>query len=361
MKNTFYIISLLFLLSCSSSEDINTPINAIDQEIYFPSNNNTNWETISPALLNWNETKLNDLYTFLDSKNTKGFIILHNGKIAVEKYFNGHSQTAYNKWYSTAKSLTATAIGVAQDEGLININNKTSDYLGNDWSNLTQEKQDLITVKHHLTMTTGLINNPINFVDWTCTDKICMKYHSDTGTNWAYHQGAFTQLQRMLSLNTGNSFEVYIKNKILDKIGASGSWNSTLSVNVFSSNTRSMARFGLLSLNKGKWNNQTIVTEAYFNEMTNTSQNLNKAYGYLWWLNGKNSFVSTGSSSIQGELIPAAPNDMFAALGKNDQKIYVVPSLKLVIIRCGESAGGSSLANSSFDNELWTKINEVIN
>jgi hypothetical protein len=51
---------------------------------------------------------------------------------------------------------------------------------------------------------------------------------------------------------------------------------------------------------------------------------------------------------------------MFAALGKNDQKVYVVPSQKLVVIRMGESAGNSMLAVSSFDNELWGKLKTII-
>jgi CubicO group peptidase (beta-lactamase class C family) len=188
-----------------------------------------------------------------------------------------------------------------------------------------------------------------------------MQYDADAGTQWNYHQGAFTQLQRMLSLNTGMTFKEYIKTTILDEIGVSGSWNSFLSANIFSSNTRGMARFGLLSLNKGAWDETEIVSESYFNEMTTTSQNLNKSYGYLWWLNGKESFLTPDSPDLfQGELVPNAPDDAFAALGANDQKIYVVPSLNMVVIRSGESAGNSQLTSSSFDNELWGKINQVI-
>jgi hypothetical protein len=47
-------------------------------------------------------------------------------------------------------------------------------------------------------------------------------------------------------------------------------------------------------------------------------------------------------------------------LGKNDQKIYIVPSLNMVVIRMGEEAGNSSLALSSFDNELWGKLKLVM-
>lgn len=52
---------------------------------------------------------------------------------------------------------------------------------------------------------------------------------------------------------------------------------------------------------------------------------------------------------------------MFCALGKNDQKIYVVPSKKLVIIRMGESADGTNFAISGFDDALWQRINAVVN
>ena len=94
--------------------------------------------------------------------------------------------------------------------------------------------------------------------------------------------------------------------------------------------------------------------------MTTPSQTLNRCYGYLWWLNGQSSYRLPGSQlNFPGSLIPSAPADMIAALGKNDQKIYVVPSLGLVVVRQGNSAGASRLAASSFDAELWTKIMAV--
>ncbi|MET2985507.1 serine hydrolase domain-containing protein [Aureibaculum conchae] len=353
---------LLSMITASCSLNDNTIIEENNNEIYFPPLSGNEWEAVSPSSLNWNTTELEELYTYLELKNTKGFIILKDGKIAVEKYFNGHSQNTSWRWFSAVKSLTATAIGIAQDEEFININNRTSDYLGSNWSILTKEKQDLITVKNHLSMTTGLKNTPNNILAWTCIAPLCMSYNYDAGTKWQYHQGAFSQLQRILSLNTGKNFKVYIKEKILDKTGISGSWETFLDVNIFSSSTRGMARFGLLALNKGKWEEKIIVSEDYFNEMTNTSQNLNKAYGYLWWLNGKESYKTPQSEQIYaGKLIPNAPNDLLAALGANDQKIYVIPSKNMVVIRCGESAENAELATSSFDNELWGRLNSVTN
>ncbi|MDO6810165.1 hypothetical protein Q4603_16185 [Zobellia galactanivorans] len=140
-----------------------------------------------------------------------------------------------------------------------------------------------------------------------------------------------------------------------------GNWTKALGLNLYNSTTRSMARFGLLALNKGSWDGSSIVSRTYFDQMTDTSQELNKSYGYLWWLNGKQSYMGTTSQEVvSSALIPNAPSDLFAALGANDQKIYVVPSKGLVIVRCGESAGENQLGLSSFDNELWAKLNAVI-
>ena len=125
-----------------------------------------------------------------------------------------------------------------------------------------------------------------------------------------------------------------------------------------------MARFGLMALNNGKWNNEQIINAAYFSQCINSSQNLNPSYGYLTWLNGKSSYmVPEGQTVYQGWLVPNAPSDMYAAMGAGDQRIYVIPSKKMVIIRMGEPSdpNNPSFALSGFDNELWGKINSVIN
>ena len=92
--------------------------------------------------------------------------------------------------------------------------------------------------------------------------------------------------------------------------------------------------------------------------MTTPSQALNRSYGYLWWLNGQASYKLPGPQQITftGPIIPTAPADLIAALGKNDQKIYVVPSLGLVVVRQGKEAGDVGLALTSFDAELWRHL-----
>ena len=121
-----------------------------------------------------------------------------------------------------------------------------------------------------------------------------------------------------------------------------------------------MARFGLLLLNKGVWDGTTIIPESYLDLMSATSQNINPSYGYLTWLNGKNSYMIPKSQVVfPGSLSPNAPSDLFAAMGKNGQLINIVPSKNLVVIRMGD-APDNSLVPFTLQDDLWVKLNAVI-
>lgn len=347
------LVSLLFINCSSDDSSITTP----EEQMYFPPIGSTTWETKTVASLGWNESQVQPLLDYLELKHTKGFIVLHNGKIVMENYFNGHSVTEPWYWASAGKTLTATVTGIAQQEGYLNINNKVSDYLGTGWTSIPLAKENLITNKHLLTMTSGLNDalgddvSPAN-----------LQYVADAGTRWAYHN-VYVKLQDVVAQATGQTWSNYFNTKLRDKIGMTGGlWVNLDGLSVYWSTTRNMARFGLLALNKGKWEDNQIVPENYMQNATTTSQNLNLAYGYLWWLNGKPSYrLPQSQLQFNGTLIPSAPSDMYCALGKNDQKIYVVPSKKLVIIRMGDVADGVNFALSDFDETLWEKISAVIN
>ena len=154
----------------------------------------------------------------------------------------------------------------------------------------------------------------------------------------------------------------YVNSRLGTPIGMTGAFFNSGYNKIFISKPRSMARFGLLMLNKGKWQNEIILNENFFDQATTTSQNINLSYGYLWWLNGKPSYhLPQSQSEFQGSIIPSAPDDMFMALGKNDQKIYVIPGKNMVVVRMGDAADNVNAALSDFDEVLWQKINAVIN
>ncbi len=354
---SFIALSFLFLTACSKD----TPEDPLPetQELYFPPILSSTWEITSVAELGWKENNVQPLYDFLESSKTDAFIILKDGKIVLEKYFGDFDVNKNHTWNSAAKTLTAFTAGIAQKEGFLSIDNPSSDYMGEGWSSLTSDQEKNITVKHHLTMTTGLdYTVPENF----CTDKECFLYKNEPGTYWYYHQGAYTVLDNIITGAVNKDFKTYFNEKVRDKIGMQGSWVKTGYLNLYFSNARTMARFGLLNLNKGIWDKTVILDDpSYFTAATTTSQDLNKSYGYLYWLNGKTNFKVPGSEELfQGKLIPNAPDDLFSGLGAMDQKLYIVPSLGLVVVRMGDSADEDELGPTTFDNALWEKINSVI-
>ena len=359
---SFLAVFILFFSSCSSDSNENTihgeEIILLEESIYFPPIGSNVWETKTIAEVDWNENQLQPLLDYLEEKNTKSFMMLHNGKIVAgtENYMNGHSESASWYWASAGKTLTAAVSGIAQDEGLLDINNKVSDYLGTGWTSASLDKENLITCKNLLSMNSGL--------DDTLGDDVSpanLQYIADAGDRWAYHN-VYVKMQDVIAQASNDTWDNYFALSLKNKIGMSGIWTDLGGLSVYFSNTRSMARFGLLISANGKWEDTQIVSENFLNQATNTSQSINEAYGYLWWLNGKSSYhLPQSQLEFPGELIPNAPQDMYAALGKNDQKIYVVPSKDLVIIRMGDSAEDSNFALSGFDNDLWEKINLLIN
>ena len=363
IKTKLLTISICWLIlsSCSKeSVQTNNPvIPSADTALYFPPVSGNSWESSSLAGLGWDSTQLTNLYDYLQLKNTKAFIVLKNGRIVMEKYFGTFVQDSLWYWASAGKTMTAMLVGIAQQEGLLSIQQKTSDFLGTGWTSLPAAKENLITIRHQLTMTTGLDDG---VTDDDCIDPSCLVYKADAGTRWAYHNAPYTLLDKVVEAASGLTYNNYFQQKIRNLTGMNGLWVRNGFNNVYYSNARSMARFGLLMLNKGKWDQTVILRDtAYYRAQINSSQNLNPSYGYLTWLNGKGSYMlPTLQNVFAGNLVPNAPSDMFCALGKNDQKVYVVPSQKLVVIRMGESAGNIQLALSSFDNELWGKIRAVI-
>ncbi|MBX7242833.1 MAG: serine hydrolase [Bacteroidia bacterium] len=346
MKKIYSFLAAVFAL-----------ININGQSLYFPPATGNTWDTIAPQTLGYCQPKIDSLYDFLESQNTKAFILLKDGKIVLEKYFGTHTQTSNWQWASAGKTITSFMTGIAQQEGYLSIHDSASVYLGQGWTSCTPVQEGEITVRHQLTMTSGLDDG---VADPYCTSDTCLKYKAAAGTRWAYHNGPYTLLDGVIENATGQTLNNYTTQKLKTPTGMTGLFVPVGYNNVFFSNARSMARFGLLMLNKGNWNGNQIMTDSvYFNEMINTSQTLNKSYGYLWWLNGKQSFMVPGSQLvIPGSLFSNAPADMISALGKDGQFLNVVSSQNLVWIRMGEEPG-NSLVPFLLNDDIWAYINEL--
>jgi len=231
--NKVYII----LIAAFSTIKINA------QTLYFPPTTGNAWDTISPSSLGYCPSKIDSLYDFLASENTKAFILLKDGKIVLEKYFGTHNQDTPWQWASAGKTITSFMTGIAQQEGYLSISDATSKFIGKGWTNCTPEQEEKITIRHQLTMTSGLDDG---VADPFCTLDDCLVYKADAGTRWAYHNAPYTLLDKVIENATGMTLNNYTTQKLKRPTGMTGLFVPVDYNNVYFSNARSMARFGLL-------------------------------------------------------------------------------------------------------------------
>lgn len=340
-----HLIFLLFLLTSKLAFS----------QLYFPPLTGNTWQITTPESLGWCTNRIDSLYTLLETNKTKAFIILKDGKIVLEKYFGNFTQDSIWYWASAGKTVTAFLTGVAQQQGLLNINDSSSKFLGKGWTSASPEKEGLITIKHQLTMTTGL---DYNVPDQDCKSPSCLKYKSDAGSFWYYHNATYLLLQDVIARASNQTFQQYTNQQLNLKTGMSSGWFN----GILYSKPRSMARFGLLMLNKGVWAGDSLLKDMnYYQQMMNTTQQHNLSYGYLWWLNGKTSYKLPGTTlTFNGKLCSTAPNDLVSGLGKNDQKLYIWPSRNIVVIRMGDAATDNSPVPVVFDIALWDELSKVM-
>jgi len=155
MKKGLILSLLVLCLGCSKKSD---PAPSAPTSLYFPTSNT--WETVTPSSLGWNEAAIPDLKAFLASSNSRALIVLKDGKIVIEEYLGaqltGGTFTANSPWYwaSAGKTLTSALVGIAQGEGKVSFDAKTSDYLGTGWTSLNALQESKITVRHQLTLPT---------------------------------------------------------------------------------------------------------------------------------------------------------------------------------------------------------------
>lgn len=341
----------LFVLAC-------TVCSGYGQNLYFPPAADSSWESSSLEELQWCASDTGDLFNFLESENTKAFIVLKDGKIAIEKYFDQFTRDSVWYWASAGKTLTAFCTGIAQKQGLLDIDDPVSQYLGAGWTSAPDSLESKIKIIHLLTMTSGL---DYNVADLDCTDDTCLNYRSEPGSEWYYYNAPYLLLREVIEAATGQNLNVFINQQIRDKTGIRGLFTTIGYNHVYFSDARSMARFGLLMNARGNWNSTPVLDDIDFlNESISPSQNLNESYGYLWWLSGQNQFMAPGFTQVfPGSFAPDTPKEMFSGLGLNGQIVSVWPDENIIVVRMGNAPGAESVPFQLL-NEIWKRLERVI-
>ncbi|MEK4059779.1 MULTISPECIES: serine hydrolase domain-containing protein [Paenibacillus] len=314
------------------------------QRNYWPT---SEWlQAPDPATLRKDAEKLTALDPIIKSEysNINGIVVVRNGYMAYESYYNGYGPEDTHHVASVTKSVISALVGIAIDAGYIrNVDQKVLDFFPEYAQGADKQKQE-VSIRHLLTMTA-----PYSFEDWQePLDKMCMqpdwvKYTLDLlgqqgsiGT-FKYSTAGAHLLSAILTRSTGKSAREFANECLFKPIGmkeipdyemksfgfedlfgenvkgwvtdpngnSTGGWGLTLS-------PRDMARFGLLYLNGGIWDEHEVVSGAWTRE--STAMNPNK-YGYLWWLrqeDGVSAYLAMGDG---GNVICCIPEkDLVVAI-----------------------------------------------
>lgn len=287
-------------------------------------------------------------------------VIIHKGYLVAEWYgVPAMPTTTFDGWSST-KSSTGIAFGLLLDDSLhhklphdekIDLNTPIYDYVPEGFPLSDSRKKD-ITLGQILSMTSNIPGEDHGLIGLDSAPgggdfEIALGKEADRfghsaakltgtpGTAWEYSDAGFDHLSLFFYHATGREIADVMKDRVFDPIGIENvGWDKQGGVegnigphtNPHSGlrfSARDFARLGYLLAHNGKWGDKQIVPQWWIKEATKSSQQLNPSYGYTFWVN------------TPGILWPTAPRDAFAFRGFTASRLYIVPSLDLVVARLG--------------------------
>ncbi|MGZ3418671.1 MAG: serine hydrolase domain-containing protein [Polyangiales bacterium] len=313
-----------------------------NDDVSYPS---PDWPLGKPEAHGLDAAKLDQAASVASGKDSYCFLVIRHGVLVYERYFNGTDASTANLSWSIAKSYSATLVGIALDRGEISSLDQSAADFVSEWKGTDRES---ITIRNLISMTAGLKWDAFeDYVGLATLAKDNTQFAIDRtlsdapGAKWVYDNGAVQVLERVFRSATGRTIEEYAKDHLWSKIGSRASWkhdpsgNATAYANVLAS-CRDHARLGYLYLHHGRWAGEQVVSKAFVDRALSPSQSMNRAYGFLWWLNGETPAKDAMGVAWPGRMVPFAPPDLFAARGFGNQFVDVIPSKDLIVVRFGK-------------------------
>ena len=255
--------------------------------------------------MNEREFQINELVKSSHHPQLNSVLVWQDGQIQAECYFNGFTAESRHNIKSVVKSILSIGIGIAQDEGLLNVDDKISKYLM-EFNEGRDLRHRMITIKHLLTMSSGIfwqggvhyhcpmmdaMRRSRNWIDYIADCKVT----ESPGAVHNYKEFDVILLSAILSEVTGDAFD-YINEKLFNPLeiynerwikSPDGVYYSPAldkeEEAVSALTAREMLKIGQLFLQKGIWNGKQIISKEYIEAAVSPSPQ-NSNYGYLWWL-----------------------------------------------------------------------------
>jgi CubicO group peptidase (beta-lactamase class C family) len=275
---------------------------------------------------------------------TRALLVVYKGTIVAEHYAAGFNADSKFLGWSMAKTITGALIGLLVKEGKLNLGGPAP---VPQWSSSTDPRHS-ITTEHLLQQRSGLdfkedYSSHSNVTEMLFNQGDMAAYTAGLplknapGAPFYYSSGNSNLLSYSIRRIVGEeSYHAFPYQALFHKIGmyqtllepdASGTFVGSSYV---WATARDYARFGLLYINDGVWQGERILPQGWVKQsLTPPPQNPFKNYGYQIWLNGMN------QKDTSQKDYPEAPEDLFLADGFGGQRIYIIPSKGLVVVRMG--------------------------
>lgn len=311
------------------------------------------WQRASPTDLGFDPAALDSIIGDAQAAGSNCLVVVRHGQLAGEWYWNGTDATTAQEVWSVTKSVTSSLVGIAADEGVLQLSDPAGDYIPA-WQGTDSAT---VTIEDLLSNDSGRFwSFDSDYVQMATREADQSGYAIGLGQQhmpgqvWAYNNAAIQTLSEVLQDATGQEPGEFAEERLFEPIGMADTWirtdqaGNTLTYAGVQSTCLDLARFGLLYLNGGAWNGEQVVPQSYVDAAAGASSTeLNAAYGYLWWLNREGPIASTAvatdptnpAGTPHGQMVASAPEDMFWAIGLGNQIVQVDPGSNTVVVRLG--------------------------
>lgn len=279
-------------------------------------------------------------------RRTRAIIVVYDGKIIAERYANGFNADTKLTGWSMAKSITNSLVGVLVKQGRLTLNDPAP---VNGWQLDSRRK---ITLSHLLQASSGLewtevYSGPSSATNMLFKKKDAGLYAAESklihqpGVDFYYSSGTTNIISRIIRNAVGDSSyysfpyeEVFYKIGMFNTVLEPDAGGTFVGSSFAFATARDWARFGLLYLNDGVWNDERILPEGWVRYTTTPAPAAERGeYGAQFWLN------SGEPGNRSNRYFPDVPTDLFWADGYEGQNVFILPSKKLVVVKLSLSTG----------------------
>lgn len=345
------MLACVVVAACSSGSD--TDSGATTTTVVADTYPGNEWAAVEPGEAGFDPAGLDRLAAQAEAAGSACLVVTRDGEVVDERYWQGMAADTPREAFSVTKSVTSTLVGIARDEELLDLAEPAAEHIPQ-WSDTPAEA---VTVENLLSNDSGRhwdFATDYGAMAIRATDKtafaIDLAQDDAPGEVWAYNNSAIQTLSTVLESATGESPVEFARTRLFEPLGMRHSELTTdaagnaLTYAGMKTTCLDLARFGYLMLRDGMWAGEPMVSSDYVEQATGKSSTpLNAAYGWLWWLNhrgpiGSPRLATTGVADApiaDGQLVPDAPDDVFWALGFQNQIVAVIPSEGIVAVRLG--------------------------